>query len=213
MNTIIVSDIHLGSIRSNADELYKLLTGRWGTYDRLILNGDIFDDLNFKRLPKGQWNLVSFLRGKSNDIEIVWINGNHDERTMEVLRHLLGIPIVDKYLFRENNVSFMVTHGHLLNPFFGFYKKLENFFIWIYSFLEKFDKRGFFISRIEKYVKDKTKNFALTHAKFGSYDWVICGHSHQPEKDKPYVNCGGWVNELKTWVEVNEKGELTLCRI
>ncbi len=47
-DTIIVSDIHLGSDMSRAGELIDVLN-TW-TFERLILLVDIFDDLNFKRL-------------------------------------------------------------------------------------------------------------------------------------------------------------------
>ena len=56
VDTIIVSDIHLGSEVSRSKQLLDTISHF--DYKQLILNGDVFDDLNFKRLSKsdlGDW--------------------------------------------------------------------------------------------------------------------------------------------------------------
>jgi len=210
MKTLIVSDIHLGSVRSHAKQLADFLNLNWKNYGRIILNGDVFDDLNFNRLPKEQWELVSFLRGKSNDLEIVWICGNHDTETLNVLSHLTGIPVMDKYIVTENGVSFLVTHGHTLNPFYKMNVAIETFFKWVYKGIEQIDKNGIIPSLLDKFFKDNTKTYALAMVKFTKYDWIICGHSHLPEANIPYANSGAWINGLKTYIEIDSNGNLTL---
>src|SRR3972149_12010529 len=81
-NTIVVSDIHLGSDMSRAGELISVLDS-W-TFERLILLGDIFDDLNFKRLRRLHWDFLSYIRQISKRKEVVWVEGNHDEGLVEV---------------------------------------------------------------------------------------------------------------------------------
>ena len=90
LDTIIVSDIHLGSDVSRSKRLVELL--RLLSFKRLILNGDVFDDLNFKRLTRDDWKFLSFIRKTSNPkkgIDVVWVVGNHDGGVAEILTHFL----------------------------------------------------------------------------------------------------------------------------
>src|SRR5207247_1552095 len=59
-DTLILSDLHLGSDMSRADEARRMLRQR--RFRRLILLGDIFSDLNFGRLTKQHWRFLSYLR-------------------------------------------------------------------------------------------------------------------------------------------------------
>ena len=56
VDTIIVSDIHLGSEVSRSKQLLDTLLQY--RFNQLILNGDVFDDLNFKRLSKSDWKIM-----------------------------------------------------------------------------------------------------------------------------------------------------------
>jgi len=52
-DTLILSDLHLGSETSRAGDALRLL--KENRFRRLILLGDIFADLNFGRLTKQHW--------------------------------------------------------------------------------------------------------------------------------------------------------------
>ena len=54
IDTLILSDLHLGADMSRAREALRVL--RRNKYRRLILLGDIFADLNFGRLKKSTGN-------------------------------------------------------------------------------------------------------------------------------------------------------------
>ena len=85
-HTLIISDIHLGSKVSRSTVLLDTL--KQYTFERLILLGDIFEDLNFKRLKSAHWELLSYIRRLSNDktgVEIIWIAGNHDALLVDVM--------------------------------------------------------------------------------------------------------------------------------
>src|SRR5207253_1818721 len=76
-DTLILSDWHLGSDMSRADEARRML--RRHRFRRLILLGDIFSDLNFGRLTKQHWKFLSYIRKLSNpkrQVEVVWVEGN-----------------------------------------------------------------------------------------------------------------------------------------
>jgi len=59
-DTVIISDLHLGSDVSQAGAALALLQSVH--FKRLILLGDIFADLNFRRLTKEHWKFLGYIR-------------------------------------------------------------------------------------------------------------------------------------------------------
>jgi metallophosphoesterase superfamily enzyme len=113
VDTIIISDIHLGSDVARSREVLELL--RSYRFRRLILNGDVFDDLNFKRLSKDDWRLLSYFRKISSPrrgIDVIWVVGNHDGGVAEILTHLLGVPVHEEYAFEVAGRRILAIHGH-----------------------------------------------------------------------------------------------------
>src|ERR1700752_5245720 len=93
-NTLILSDLHLGSDTSHAREATQLL--KKTSFRRLILLGDIFSDLNFARLTKDHWKFLGTIRKRSNpkrQVEIVWVEGNHDHGLSNLMSHLVGVKV------------------------------------------------------------------------------------------------------------------------
>ena len=90
-NTLILSDLHLGAETSRAREATRVL--KESAFDRLILLGDIFADLNFARLTKEHWKFLGYIRKLSNPkrkIEVVWVEGNHDHGLANIMSHLVA---------------------------------------------------------------------------------------------------------------------------
>src|SRR6185437_9056133 len=96
--TTIISDIHLGSDCCQAKMLEAFLENIESRSTRLILNGDVFDSMDFRRLEKHHWRILSRLRKISDKMEVVWVVGNHDGPA-EVISHLLGLTVVNNYEF------------------------------------------------------------------------------------------------------------------
>src|SRR5512135_3735911 len=99
LDTVIISDTHLGSEMSRARDALDLL--RSLKFMRLILLGDIFSDLNFSRLTRDHWKFLSYIRKLSNPkrkIEVVWVEGNHDHGLSDVMSHLVGVPVYQRYV-------------------------------------------------------------------------------------------------------------------
>jgi len=118
VNTIIISDIHLGSEVSRPDKVIQMLQSY--RFERFILLGDIFDHLNFKRLKKEHWNFLSYIRKLSNPdkhIEVVWVEGNHDEGLIDIMSHLIGIKVYYEYAWRHGGKKFIAIHGHQFDRF------------------------------------------------------------------------------------------------
>src|SRR5246127_4095499 len=99
-DTVILSDLHLGSEVSRANAALRTLKAI--SFRRLILLGDIFCDLNFRRLKKEHWQFLGYIRKLSNpkrQIEVVWVEGNHDHGLSDVMSHLVGIRVYDEYVW------------------------------------------------------------------------------------------------------------------
>src|SRR6516225_4974103 len=93
-DTIVISDVHLGSEVSRAGDALDLLQSV--RFNRLILLGDMFADLNFGRLTKEHWKFLGYIRKLSNpkhQIEVVWVEGNHDLGLTEVMSHMVGVRV------------------------------------------------------------------------------------------------------------------------
>ncbi len=99
-DTLLLSDLHLGSEVSRAADALDLLQSI--DFRQLILLGDIFSDLNFNRLTGDHWRFVSEIRRLSNPRrrkKIVWVEGNHDMGLSNLMSHLTGIPVYERYVW------------------------------------------------------------------------------------------------------------------
>ena len=76
LDAIVISDTHLGSDNCQARQLTHFLESIHAgavLTRKLILNGDVFDSIDFRRLKKNHWKVLSLLRKLSDRIEILWI--------------------------------------------------------------------------------------------------------------------------------------------
>src|SRR5437660_11439723 len=116
-DAVIVSDLHLGSDNCQAKLicglLERIVEGELLTA-RLILNGDVFDSIDFRRLNKNHWRVLSLLRKLSDQIEIVWLAGNHDG-SAEIISHLLGVTVQDEYVLESGKHRVLILHDHVLD--------------------------------------------------------------------------------------------------
>ncbi len=117
-DTLILSDLHLGSEVSRAREALQLI--KHAEFRRLILLGDIFCDLDFGRLKKEHWQFLSYIRKLSNpkrNIEVVWVEGNHDKGLTTVMSHLVGIRVYQRYAWEYGGIRHLAVHGHQFDRF------------------------------------------------------------------------------------------------
>ena len=116
--TLILSDLHLGADMSRAREALRVL--RENRFRRLILLGDIFADLNFGRLKKEHWKFLGFIRKLSNpkrNVEVVWVEGNHDHGLAEIMSHLVGVRVYHEYQWEYQGLRHLAVHGHQFDGF------------------------------------------------------------------------------------------------
>ena len=117
-NTLILSDLHLGAETSHAREATRVL--KENRFQRLILLGDIFADLNFARLTKDHWKFLGYIRKLSNpkrNIEVVWVEGNHDHGLTNIMSHLVGVRVYQHYAWQYDGLRHIAIHGHQFDGF------------------------------------------------------------------------------------------------
>jgi UDP-2,3-diacylglucosamine pyrophosphatase LpxH len=206
-DVLVISDLHLGSDNCQAKALTHLLNGlrdgRMATR-ALILNGDVFDSIDFRRLKKHHWKVLSLLRKLSDTIEIVWINGNHDGPT-EFISHLLGLEVRDELVLVSGGRRILFHHGHRFDNFIDDHPILTAIGDFAYRVLQKIDSSHSFA----RSAKQKSKTFLRCAARIESRsidyarklrcDAVCCGHTHLPAAneagDVAYYNSGCWTEK------------------
>jgi UDP-2,3-diacylglucosamine pyrophosphatase LpxH len=206
-DAVILSDTHLGSDNCQARQLTRflesVLDGEVLT-QRLILNGDVFDSIDFRRLKKHHWKVLSILRKLSDRIEISWINGNHDGPA-EIISHLLGVEVSDEMVLESAGRKILIHHGHRFDDFIDNHPILTAIADAIYRLLQRIDHSHHFA----KLAKRKSKIFLRCAAKIETKSidyarklgcaYVCCGHTHHAliseRDDVTYCNSGCWTEK------------------
>jgi UDP-2,3-diacylglucosamine pyrophosphatase LpxH len=225
IEALFISDVHLGSKGSNAEQVLSVLKYYQPQY--LFLVGDIVDGWLLKkrfRWPQSHTNVIrKILSYSKNNTKVIYIAGNHDEFVRDYLDFSFGnIEIHNECIW--NNT--LITHGDLYDGVV----KLK----WLgvlgsvgYDLAISIDRRlkklGMKRS-LSKFLKDKVKEAVkfmtqfedelVRQAKKSNCHAVICGHIHQPD-DKMidgirYLNTGDWI-ENNSYI-IFDKGEFKVIK-
>lgn len=220
VDTIIISDVHLGLSLSRATRLTEVL--KKYRMKRLILNGDIFDDMNFSRLNSEHWDFISHVRHVSKFSEVVWIIGNHDGPAL-FLSNLLGVKIHHSYQWKESRVRYLAIHGHQYDRFISKNKFISDLAGWVYYMIQKIEHKNQFVTDlIKRYnrswlrLSDEVARGAINLAHQHGARYVFCGHTHLPLEMSSggvdYINSGCWVENPSSLIII-DKGEPKLVKI
>src|SRR3982751_4652681 len=134
---IVISDLHLGSVVCQAKLLEEFLIWAVEHCRELVINGDFFDALNFKRLTKRHFACLKVIRRNSDrdDFRLIWIRGNHDG-SAEIISHIVGVEILDEYVYDNGQVRLLILHGDQFDTFITHYKLLTDFAVGIFYFIQ-----------------------------------------------------------------------------
>lgn len=237
---LVLSDVHLGTYGCHARELLRYLKSI--SPKTVVLNGDIIDIWQFSKRywPKSHMKVVKHLmHWISKGKKTYYITGNHDE----MLRRFAGLKmgsftIVNKLVLElSDNRKAWIFHGDVFDVTMQHSKWLTKLGAVGYDMLillnrfvnfiaEKIFRKGkiSLSKRIKNSVKSAVKfinNFEQTSADIGisnKYDFVVCGHIHQPEIREisnnegsiVYLNSGDWIENLSALEYSN--GEWTIYR-
>jgi UDP-2,3-diacylglucosamine pyrophosphatase LpxH len=225
LDVVVISDVHLGTYGCHANELLQYLRSIQPRL--LILNGDIIDIWNFSKryFPAAHLEVISEIcHLASNGTRVVYITGNHDELLRKYSNLTLGhFQITDKLVMEINGKMCWIFHGDVFDATTKGWAKvlaklggkgydllilLNSCINWTLKLFGR--EKMSFSKKIKAGVKKAVAwidNFEQTAAELAiekKYDYVICGHIHQPQQrriatDKGsvmYLNSGDWVENL-----------------
>lgn len=226
VDVAVISDVHLGTYGCHAKELLLYLKSI--KPKTIILNGDFIDIWQFSKRywPKSHMKVVKHLMGQvGKGVKVYYVTGNHDEMLRKFVGFKLGsFAIVNKLLLPlQNNEQAWIFHGDVFDVTMQHSKWLAKLGAVGYDFLILLNRFCNFISErvlhrnkisLSKKIKNSVKtalkyinDFEQTAAEIGignGYDYVICGHIHQPQSRKietakgsiHYLNSGDWIENL-----------------
>ncbi len=226
VDIVVISDVHLGTYGCHAKELlFYLRSIRPKT---VILNGDIIDIWQFSKSywPNSHMKVVKqLMHWMTKRIKICYITGNHDEMFRKFTGFKMGsFNIADKVVITlPDGKKAWFFHGDVFDVTMQHSKWLAKLGAKGYDLLILINRMVNFIStsilkrgklslskKIKNSVKSAVKfinNFEETAAGIAisnQYDYVVCGHIHQPEMREisneegttVYLNSGDWIENL-----------------
>lgn len=234
----VVSDIHLGTYGCHATEVLSYLDSI--DPEILVLNGDIIDIWQFSKRywPASHMAVVNkILKMASGGTKVYYLTGNHDEILRKFSDFNIGnLYLADKLVLTLQDKKAWFFHGDVFDVTMKHSKWLAKLGGKGYDLLIVLNRMINFIlkslGREKISFSKKIKNSVKQAIKFISdfeqtatdlaisngYDYVICGHIHQPvikeywndEGSVLYMNSGDWVENL-TSLEY-KKGEWQLVQ-
>ncbi len=201
---LIISDLHLGSAVCQAKLLEEFLEWAVTHARELIINGDIFDDLNFKRLTKRHFACLRVIRRNTDraDFKLVWVRGNHDGPA-DIVGHIVGVAVLDEYVFESGPFRLLVLHGDQFDHIVTQYWLLTEVACRLFYFIQRWAPH-----RTSRWVRRVSKRFqrnselvqagAVEYARARGFQAVTCGHTHlsmmAQDGEVLYVNSGTWTD-------------------
>ncbi len=200
---LVISDLHLGSDMCQARLLEEFLEWAVGNTRELVINGDIFDDLNFKRLTKRHFACLKIIRKNSDreNFHLIWIRGNHDGPA-DIISHIVGVEILDEYVYQNEQLRLLILHGDQFDTFITHYKWLTEISCGIFYFIQKYmpHRAARWVRRITKRWQrnsELVERRATDYARNKGIPYVTCGHTHLPMTSEidgvHYLNTGTWI--------------------
>lgn len=202
---IVISDLHLGSAVCQVRLLEDFLVWACDHSRMLVINGDIFDDLNFKRLSRRHFACLRIIRRNSDrpDFRLIWIRGNHDGPA-DIVGHIVGVDILDEYIYESAQARLMILHGDQFDNVVTKHPLLTAFGSFLFGIIQKIAPHNAarWIRRVSKRWQrngPKVERGAVEHAKTHSCEYVTCGHTHQAKVSLVdgvhYFNTGTWTEK------------------
>lgn len=216
MNTLVISDTHLGKYNKEKDQFLKNLVDK---YDRIIINGDFWDSwgTTFKDFVNSEYKgLLDLLKSK----ETIYIYGNHDyraEKQKELAGTFSNIQGME-YKLTVGGKKFHFEHGH------RFFRKQKNPFLFSYYYIiDKIPFLGPLVFRLIN-VGYKLSPGKIRHNKVGKRrnehlksfiseeEYYVISHTHIPEIDQEarFLNTGCVVEDFFSYAVIDSMGNISL---
>jgi UDP-2,3-diacylglucosamine pyrophosphatase LpxH len=225
IDVAILSDLHLGTYGCRAKEIVTYLKSI--SPQILILNGDVIDIWQFTKhyFPSTHVAVIKeILNLMTSGTRVIYVTGNHDEMLRRYSDLQLGqFQLTDKLVIEIDHKMTWIFHGDVFDnttkgsaKFWAKmgsngYAVLLGFNRFINKLLKFFGREKVSLSKKvmekvnESFIKiDEFETLVAELAIEKKYDYVICGHIHQPKKrvivnkegSVTYLNSGDWVEHL-----------------
>lgn len=218
VHTLILSDLHLGSPVSRAGAVIATLNTF--SFEQIILNGDVFDSLDFSRLPKRHWKVLSRIRkltSPERPMTEAWVRGNHDLGIIDVMSHLVGIPVFTEYQWTHRGRSYLAIHGDQFDSIMGSSPVITRWLGLLHHPLRALDPENrhvvaWLLKRVASWRRESARvmNGAVRHARRRAVQTVICGHTHEAANLNVdgihYLNGGSWTQDPCSFVTIGDQG-------
>ena len=196
MNTIIISDLHIGS-RFFLSQDFERFIGNLPEDENLVLNGDVIDNPHQKLGPRHQGALdlieqISYCR------RVFWVRGNHDNG---IAHRALGKVCFERQ--HDIDGKLLIAHGDFFDEIMPKCRLFIRVFRFMHDLRVKLGARPVHVAHyakkwqilysvLRKNVMENAVNYAIANG----YEAVACGHTHYPEdqvcKGVRYLNTGTW---------------------
>ncbi len=233
IDILVISDLHLGTYGSEADEVLAYLSTI--NAKKIVINGDFVDIMLFNKnfWPPSHMKVVKyFLDLISQGKEIYYVTGNHDELMRKFLNYKIqNFQIVNQVVLDTEEGKVWIFHGDVFDFSIqtGWITKMAGF---LYDYMIMFNswvnknfmrplglRRLNFSKAIKANVKTAVQYFANFEfkaaeiAQKNGYKYVVCGHIHTPKieslningEEIVYMNSGDWLESLSSLEYVNNK--------
>jgi len=233
LDILVISDLHLGTYGSEADEVLAYLDTI--DADKIVINGDFVDIMLFNKRfwPSSHMKVVKyFLDLISQGKQIYYVTGNHDELMRKFLNFKIqNFKIVNQVVLDTSEGKVWMFHGDVFDFSIqtAWITKLAGF---LYDYMIIFNswinkkimrplgrKRLNFSKTIKANVKTAVQYFANFEMKAAEiaqkngYKYVVCGHIHTPKiesfningEEIIYMNSGDWLESLSSLEYVDNK--------
>ena len=237
IDVLVLSDLHLGTFGCHAQEIVTYLKSVAPKV--LVLNGDIIDIWQFKKhyFPAAHMQVIKQIFSLlSKGTKVYYITGNHDEALRRYTDlEMGGFTLTDKVVLELDGKKTWIFHGDIFDATTkGSAKIIAKLGGWGYDWLILLNRLINWIltqfgqpkMSLSKKVKNGVKkavswiaDFEQTAAELAiskGYDYVICGHIHQPQQrivsteegQVTYLNSGDWIENLTALEYTNQSWEI-----
>lgn len=207
---LVISDLHIGSLHSKEEKLYKFLSEM--EFDELILAGDIIDFIKVPRFTEYSVKLFDLISSLKKPV--IYIVGNHDVALEKMInKKISNIQFLKEYNFDYCGRKYRIQHGDQYDTGIVHWR----FFMSVVSIFQDFFERylrfnlGAWWINLQKKKNELKRIWDITQWNENA-DVFIMGHTHNPEAViwvdknqiiKTYINTGDWVQH-STYVIIKE---------
>ncbi len=225
IDVVVMSDLHLGTYGCHATEIVNYLKSISPSI--LVLNGDIIDGWQFNKryFPVSHIQVIKEIMSLlSKGTRVIYITGNHDEMLRRYSDLQIGnFQLTDKMVMEINGKMTWIFHGDVFDATtkgsakllaklgghgYDLLILLNSFINWCLKAMGR--EKMSFSKKVKNGVKKAVAwiaDFEQTAAELAvekKYDYVICGHIHQPQHrvietkngKVTYLNSGDWIENL-----------------